>query len=336
VSNLEASNTRAIIDVEDSQVGSISNLTGNNIGGVGYGAHAILITNCDAIQITGIAVKFDPAYENPGSDPDRNPRAIYFASASNNVTVSDVNVICQTPLVSVGYGIYYRGDSTSKGNSVKNINVVGLSATGVRGVRATGAGLYVNNISTVDCANVAQLDPSTSGVTIQYQSLAQTGLTSSAIIDANTNKVIVDGTLNGSWIPVLNGESGGSENTYSTQLGRFTRIGSLVYLVFNIQLTTLNSTGNLRISGLPYNPMDTTTAPGNGFECVALLNTNSVTLTAPMVGFASSLDNNIRLSQKLATGYGPSAAGPGRITASMFTNTTFFRMSGWYMTADAM
>lgn len=54
-----------------------------------------------------------------------------------------------------------------------------------------------------------------------------------------------------SWTPTLVGQSTAGTTTYSSQLGSYVRIGSLVWLWGNITITAATGTGNAVIGGLP-------------------------------------------------------------------------------------
>lgn len=63
----------------------------------------------------------------------------------------------------------------------------------------------------------------------------------------------LDDYREGTWTPILGGSGGTSGQTYSMQLGRFTKIGNLVIATFTLQLSLKGTiTGNLQIQGLPF------------------------------------------------------------------------------------
>lgn len=67
--------------------------------------------------------------------------------------------------------------------------------------------------------------------------------------DANT----LDDYEEGSWTPTLGGTGGQSGQTYSIQVGRYVKIGKLVYASFHVALTakgTITTAAN--IQGLPF------------------------------------------------------------------------------------
>lgn len=73
--------------------------------------------------------------------------------------------------------------------------------------------------------------------------------TQSASSDANT----LDDYEEGSWTPVIGGSLGTSGQTYTTQLGRYVKIGKFVCVTCNVQLSAKGTiTGNVQIQGLPF------------------------------------------------------------------------------------
>lgn len=58
----------------------------------------------------------------------------------------------------------------------------------------------------------------------------------------------------GDWTPELAGQTTPGTFSYTTQVGKYSRIGRLVFLNFNLFATiSVAPTGNLRIEGIPYN-----------------------------------------------------------------------------------
>jgi len=72
--------------------------------------------------------------------------------------------------------------------------------------------------------------------------------TQSASSDANT----LDDYEEGTWTPTVYGSSSAGITTYSTQTGKYTKIGRLVVAYFDINILTATGTGNLTIGGFPF------------------------------------------------------------------------------------
>jgi len=78
----------------------------------------------------------------------------------------------------------------------------------------------------------------------------------------------------GSWTPALN--NAGSPS-YSTQYGRYTKVGRIVYCSVALRATSVSGTSNIELTGLPFSPADasdsgqrSTFAPRNGGHCSGL------------------------------------------------------------------
>lgn len=54
------------------------------------------------------------------------------------------------------------------------------------------------------------------------------------------------------WTPVITGTTVAGVGTYTTQVGRYTIIGKMVFITCNIVWTAHTGTGNMTITGLPF------------------------------------------------------------------------------------
>jgi hypothetical protein len=97
-------------------------------------------------------------------------------------------------------------------------------------------------LKTLNTIGVGDATPSTSGAGITFPA------TQSASSDANT----LDDYEEGTWLPVLTGDGGGTAMTYTTQIGKYTKIGNVVIADAYILLSNRGTiTGNVIITGLP-------------------------------------------------------------------------------------
>jgi hypothetical protein len=60
------------------------------------------------------------------------------------------------------------------------------------------------------------------------------------------------------WTPVLVGTTAAGAGTYSFRVGRYQRVGKIVYITCTIVWTAHTGTGNMYISGLPFTSSSTT------------------------------------------------------------------------------
>jgi len=90
------------------------------------------------------------------------------------------------------------------------------------------------------------------------------GITFPASQSASSNANTLDDYEEGSWTPVLSGDSGASGSTYSTQVGKYVKIGSQVICWFDITLTVKGtlSGGVVGITNNPFTPAANTGGTG--------------------------------------------------------------------------
>lgn len=96
--------------------------------------------------------------------------------------------------------------------------------------------------------------------------------------DANT----LDDYEEGSFTPTIEGTTSSGVGTYSTQSGRYTKIGRVVTVEIYLTWSAHTGTGNLRIAGLPF--ASTSNAIANIFNSGVTLTANNI-----MVGFTNGL-----------------------------------------------
>jgi len=157
---------------------------------------------------------------------------------------------------------------------IKNNGNVGIGTTSPASAR--GIGGAVLHISDTPDAALRITDTGGSDFEISAETITTMGTvdaTDLAIITNNTQRlrVLAGGGLcfgtdtaaanalddyeEGTWTPTLTGYSGGSTQTYSTQNGKYTKIGNMVYAHFYV---TLSSKGNISgnyvfLKGFPFN-----------------------------------------------------------------------------------
>ena len=91
----------------------------------------------------------------------------------------------------------------------------------------------------------------------------------------------------GSWTPVIGGSGGTSGQVYSTQFGRYNKLGTQVTAWFRVQLSTLGTiTTDVQIQGLPFTAENTT----NFSACVTIGRWTN--LTTALVQLSGVLEPN--------------------------------------------
>jgi hypothetical protein len=157
--------------------------------------------------------------------------------------------------------------------------------------------------------------PSTSGAGITFPA------TQSASTDANT----LDDYEEGTWTPSfqLNGSTSGI--TYTSREGRYTKIGNMVTIFFNISLSNKgSSTGSATMTGLPFTPI--TAVGANGLFGGTLIGDFNM---------SSQQVYSYALAYSDGTLYFRTSGGSGAVamTNSVFTNSSIFYYTATYQTA---
>jgi len=126
----------------------------------------------------------------------------------------------------------------------------------------------------------------------------------------------------GSWTPVLSFGGGSTGITYTTQIGAYYRIGSIVYYLYAVQLSSKGtSTGNALISGLPF------TVTGSFNMSTAIGGWGSLTLTANYTVAQFRPIGGTTTADLVQSGTNVSFA---TITDTNYQNTTLITGTGFY------
>lgn len=73
-----------------------------------------------------------------------------------------------------------------------------------------------------------------------------------------------------SWTPTISGTTVAGAGTYTTQFGRYTQIGKMIFITAEIVWTAHTGTGNMLLTNLPFTVRNTTTY--TPFASVNLIN----------------------------------------------------------------
>jgi hypothetical protein len=103
----------------------------------------------------------------------------------------------------------------------------------------------------------------------------------------------------GTWTPVIIGTTSAGTGTYTTQVGRYTKIGNRVMFNLFLDWSAHTGTGNMRISGLPF----TSNATSGNLSAVSIV-PSGVALTANniMYGLVPTANVQVILYQALVGG----------------------------------
>ena len=136
-----------------------------------------------------------------------------------------------------------------------------------------------------------------------------------AVINANMDTIDTLAPINSTWTPTLKGSTTAGTATYARQLGKYYKIGKLVYIVAEIQVSTLTGgAGYYIIGGLPFTPAT----------------------SAPTQHFVQAV-NNIAGAGQAWDAYGQAiyVRNPSGLSAVEYANissTTYINITGCYMT----
>ena len=193
--------------------------------------------------------------------------------------------------------------STSTGlvQSADTSGVIELQSNGTTALTVnTNEGIQILN-----CLGVGGATPSTSGAGITFPA------SQSASSDANT----LDDYEEGTFTPTIIGSSTAGTATYSTQVGAYRKIGSLVYITIQLEYTSGNGSGNLLISGLPFN---------NAYSAQIAIRADGITLSANSYPTAVVGSNVVNIQQ--------AATGTPTIASVSYDGTGFLQVGGCYIT----
>ena len=234
--------------------------------------------------------------------------ALVSAAGRGNITINGTSSSVLAFGVSAATKAYIFSDGTNLNiNNVPN-GYITFDTNTLERVRIPAAG----GLQSVGSISVGNATPTTSGAGITFPA------TQSASTDANT----LDDYEEGTFTPVLNFAGGTTGITYTTQAGRYTKIGRIVSVSIYILLSSKgSSTGAAGISGLPF-----TAAPTGGGQnqsgSIGYYGSFSVLTGVPMIR-ADSGTTNLAFAQS-------GAASAGGVTDTNFTNTSVFTINITY------
>ncbi len=131
----------------------------------------------------------------------------------------------------------------------------------------------------------------------------------------SSNANTLDDYEEGTWTPVIGGSGGTSGQSYSAQLGRYVKIGKLVYVQGYALLSTKGTiTTNVQVQGLPFAVENT----ANQFTAASIgqMN-NTATSLVSVYGYASPGTTTINITGKTAAATSSTA-----LTTADIGNTT--------------
>jgi hypothetical protein len=182
---------------------------------------------------------------------------------------------------------------------------------------------FTNHDSTTAAANQSRLIVNSAGLGLGASNPATNGIgikfpaTQVASSDANT----LDDYEEGFWTPAWNTTNFNMSVSYSTQIGRYTKIGRMVYLTGYIKPSSISNqgTGQIIITGLPFSIVEEvgfTVSDGNAFR-------NYLSSTQSMM---TCYGNGTFTIRPATVGSGGNSYGvnTGSLTADFFLFTAYY------------
>jgi hypothetical protein len=170
------------------------------------------------------------------------------------------------------------------------------------------------DVATASTAAIADLDTVVGGHTTSIGTLESDVSTLTSDLSALTVVAITETT--GTFTPAIYGSSAAGVGTYISQLGFYSKIGTIVHFEIILQWSAHTGTGNMRVSGLPF-------SRGNGAPVFAVK--LDQVLAPDHVAFAvsDSLDDKIQF-------YARDVAADGDNENVAMTTSGTAQVSGFY------
>jgi hypothetical protein len=248
-----------VLAIEESSRFYVDGCIGIDIGVVGFRPESLNIVSSQDVCVNNVKLRISNTFDTP-EDAALRPVAVAIGAgtfaANNRVTIRNVDTSCRG--ANISHGVLITAPSSG---SHTNINVDGVllagngtysgGATQPNFVRAFGVdGLTVGQLKHVGTDTpTVMLEATAINSVVSYGS----AYAAPTITDAGaSNRIIVDGVESGVWAPLLIGSMVVGTNTYVVNVGEYQKTGRVVTLRFRIELSSFNSTGNIRVTGLPF------------------------------------------------------------------------------------
>lgn len=192
-----------------------------------------------------------------------------------------------------------------------------LSAPSISFDNATGTGWYLSDTNEVSyVANGVLAVTYNADLTVDFASAIRVGNVS--VSNAN----YLDWYEEGTFTPVLSFGGASVGITYETQVARYTRIGNVVFVSIEIDITSKgSSTGDAFVSGLPY-------AAGTGRNGMPIFLVHSFSVPANFQTYEAFLET--ALSTLELTAYDEDIEDTITLQDTNFTNNSAFQINGFY------
>jgi hypothetical protein len=154
--------------------------------------------------------------------------------------------------------------------------------------------IVLNGTSGLTTNSGTLISASTIGVGGATPAASGAGISFPAAFSSSSDVNTLDDYEEGTFTPTIVGTSTAGTGTYTTQVGRYTKVGNLVTIMIYLTWTAHTGTGNMRVAGSPFS-----TDVGNQ-EWVAFIDSSGLTVPAnsiPAVYFPGNASQLVVASQ---------------------------------------
>jgi hypothetical protein len=235
-------------------IGNFSN-TGSLTGTMVFGRRTGSATYAESMRIDSagnLGLGVTPSAWNTNWDVLETPTGAFASYAtsdpttiiSSNAYISTTSSTTGSIYKNTGYATMYRQTQGAHTWFTAPSGTAGtaITFTTAMTLNANGGCQHLNTIS------VGNATPSTSGA----------GITFPATQSASTNANTLDDYEEGTWTPTSAGTTTSGTGTYTIQVGRYTKIGDVVYFYAFVSWSAHTGTGDLLLSSLPFTSSNTT------------------------------------------------------------------------------
>jgi hypothetical protein len=254
------------------------------------------------------------------------PGSVVFAGASGIYSENNANFFWDAANIALGLGTltpthilttasYSQPNTTQSYANIKIRDLWGFASAPEPGIVFSGytdgftesalgsISVLKVNATSGDAASIIKFVVSTAtpGTHVTAMQIASdgyaqcNGLQFPATQAASANANTLDDYEEGSWTPTIVGGTTAGAGTYTTQVGKYTKIGNSVTITGRVTWTAHTGTGGMRIGGLPFTSMNV----ANVFASVTFGYINNVVYTAANspLGYVNTNSTQIILVQ---------------------------------------
>jgi hypothetical protein len=141
-----------------------------------------------------------------------------------------------------------RKDGSSIGTIGTNAGYVKISS----GNSSFGSGIEFHNLKSIPVGANGAASDGTVNLGDTDRRWNNIYLAGGAYIGGTGSANYLDDYEEGTWTPLVRGSSTAGTASYSTQIGRYTKIGNLIHVNFVLEYSISSAAGNLEVTGFPF------------------------------------------------------------------------------------